>query len=189
VPHLSEANLHELAAARAAGRKVRRAISIANFDGWTLGALGALTFVFSLTDLPGLMLGVGMMGIAVIELRGAGRLRHLEPSAARTLGFNQLALGTLLFAYALWRIISVATGKGVYDAVGASDPQLAHMLQPVENLTRLVSFAVYAALMAIAVFAQGGLALFYFSRVKHVQEYVARTPAWIIAMQRAGISI
>jgi hypothetical protein len=162
---------------------------MASFDAWTVGIFGALTFAFSLTDLSGLMLGVGMMGMATIELRSAGRLRRMDPAAARTLGFNQLALGSLLFGYAIWRSITVASGKGVYDAVGASDPQLAHMLQPMENLTRLISYAVYAALMAIAVFAQGGMALFYFSRVKHVKVYVARTPAWIVAMQRAGISI
>ena len=189
VPHLSEENLQQLALARTGGRKVRRAISVASFDGWTIGVFAALTLLFSLTDLSGLFVGLGLGMIACIELRGANKLRRLEPKAVRMLAFNQIALGILLLVYSVWRIVVVMKSDGAYAAVGASDPQLARMLQPVENLTRMISLAVYAALIGIAVFAQGGLALFYFTREKHLQAYLMKTPAWIVAMQRAGITI
>jgi len=49
--------------------------------------------------------------------------------------------------------------------------------------------ALYGAMIAVALFAQGGLALFYFTRRKHIDAYLAKTPAWILAMQRGGIAL
>src|SRR5437762_3656804 len=90
VPQLSQDNLLQLAAARTTGRKLRRAISVASFDGWSIAIFAALTFVCSLTDLLGLLMAIGLGAIACIELRGANKLRRLEPGAIRVLGFNQL---------------------------------------------------------------------------------------------------
>jgi hypothetical protein len=188
-PQLSAEHLLDLQRARTALRKVRRAISVASFDGWTIGAFAALTLLFGLNSLSSVSIGLARGAIAYVELRGASQLRRLDPRAARTLGFNQLALGMVLIVYALWRTFSILRyGSGAYDVVSASDPQMAQMLQPVENLTRLISLAIYAALIVIGVFAQGGLALFYFTRAKHIEAYLAQTPAWIVAMQKAGLS-
>jgi len=188
-PYLSAENLRELSSARAASRKVRRAIAIASFDGWTIGVFGGLTLLFGLTDFSSIALGLGMGAVAFVELRGAGRLRRLEAGAARTLGFNQVALGTMLMLYAIWHIVAQLTGPSPYQAIKSSDAQLAHMLQPIEDLSRMVMIGIYSALIAIAFFAQGGLALFYFSRERHVQRYVTQTPAWIVTMQRTGIAL
>jgi len=78
-------------------------------------------------------------------------------------------------------------GVSPYAAYKSADPQLGRMLQPIENLTHLIAMALYGAMIAVALFAQGGLALFYFTRGKHIDAYLARTPAWILAMQRGGI--
>ena len=184
--HLSEENLRQLAVAQIGVRKIRRAISIANFDGWTIGAFAALTLLFGLTDPSSLLMGAGMGAIAFIELRGVHRLRRLDPRAPRTLGFNQLALATLLIVYSSWRLFALSRGGSLY---ADQDPQIAEMLQPVESLTRMISTTVYITLIAIAIFAQGGLALYYFTRGKHIQAYVTQTPGWIIAMQQAGVSL
>ncbi len=188
-PSLSEENLRQLAGARAGGKKVRRAISVANFDGWSIGAFGGLTLLFGITDPTSIILGLGMLAVAWIELRGATALRRLEPQAARTLGMNQLALAALLILYSFWRIYTVSTGPGPYESIKAQDAQMARMLQPIESLTRVVSLAVYVLLILIAIFAQGGLALYYFSRVKHIEAYVSKTPPWIIKLQQAGMNL
>ena len=60
------------------------------------------------------------------------------------------------------------------------------MLAPVEDLTRMLSVAVYGGVIAFALFAQGGMALYYFTRGKHVRAYLAETPAWVVTVQRAG---
>ena len=188
-PAISEEQLRQLTGARVGSRKLRRAIFVANFDGWSIGAFGVLTLLFGLTDPSSIIMGLGMGTIAWIELRSAGGLRRLDPHAARTLGLNQLALAALLILYALWRIYAVSTGAGSYEAIKASDPQMAHMLQPIEDLTHVVSLALYAVLILIAIFAQGGLALFYFTRVKHIETYLSRTPAWIVKLQQTGITL
>src|SRR5438270_11115905 len=64
-PHLSDENLLQLAAARTASRKVRRAISVASFDGWTIGAFAALTLLFGITVYLCNMMGFGL-GVIVL---------------------------------------------------------------------------------------------------------------------------
>jgi hypothetical protein len=189
-PHLSPENLQQLQVARLAMRKVRRAASMAAFDGWTVGSFGALTFLLGLPDLSSILLGLGMVAIAFVEIRGGNRLKRLDASAARMLAWNQVVLGTLLLIYSLWRIFAVMRAPSGYgEALAGSDPQLQEMLAPVEGLTRVVMMTVYAALIAIAIFGQGSMALYYYSRRKHVESYLTHTPPWIIAMQRAGVSV
>ena len=161
---------------------------MASFDGWSIGVFGGLTLLFGLTDFSSIALGLGMGVVAFIELRGAGRLRRLEAGAARTLGFNQVALGTMLMLYAMWHIVAQLTGPSPYQSIKSSDAQLARMLQPIEDLSRMLTIAIYIAVIAIAFFAQGGLALFYFTRDKHLRDYLSRTPDWILTMQRSGIA-
>ena len=36
-----------------------------------------------------------------------------------------------------------------------------------------------------ALLAQGGLALYYLRRRRHVIDYLAHTPPWVVALQRA----
>lgn len=185
-PVLTPQHLHELVDAEARGRKIGRAVALARFDGWSVGGFGLLTLLFGLTDPSSLLLGGLMAVVAVIELRAAGSLRRLEPRAARTLGLNQIALGALLVAYAMWRMYREMTGAGAYAEVAATDARLAEMLKPVEDLTRLAAVGLYAGVVAFAFLAQGGMALFYFTRAKHVRHFLAHTPAWVVTVRSAS---
>ena len=185
-PVLSEHHLRQLAAARLTGRKIGRAVAIARFDGWSIAVFAGLTLLFGFTSVAGVVMAAGLGVIAFFELRGAAALRRLEPAAARSMGINQLALGALLIGYALWRIYRELTGPGQYAEYAAADPQLGQMLAPIENLTRVVALAANAGLIAVSVLAQGGLAAYYFSRVKHIHAYLAQTPAWVVAVQKSG---
>jgi hypothetical protein len=170
--------------------RVRRAANVASFDGWTIAVFGALTLLVGLTDPISIVMGLGLLAVAVVELRFGARLRRLDPDAPKALAWNQLALGSLLFAYAAWRLSVVLRGGGSeYASIIASDPDLAKMLGPIEGLTRMIMTTVYATLMAVGVFGQGSLALYYFTRRAHLRVYLAHTPPWIIEMQRAGVSI
>ena len=183
---LSAEHLRELAAAQVRGRKVGRAVAVANFDGWSVATFAFLTFLLGITSPASILLG-GLMGVvAFVELRAARSLKRLQPEAARTLGLNQIALGSLLAAYAVWKIYRELTGAGDYAEIAATDAQLAEMLKPVESLTRLFTLAVYGGLVAFAALAQGGMALYYFTREKHVRAYVTQTPPWVITVQQAG---
>lgn len=188
-PQLSPEHHRQLAIARKAVRKLRRTISVASFDGWTVAVFAALTLLTSITDPSGLFMGLGMAAVAFVELNSVGRLRQLDTRATRTLALNQIALASILTLYALWRLHTEMTGVSPYQAYKSADPQIARMLQPVENLTHLVSMALYGAMIAVAFFAQGGLALFYFTRGKHIDAYLAQTPRWIIEMQKSGVAL
>jgi hypothetical protein len=53
----------------------------------------------------------------------------------------------------------------------------------------MISHAVYGSLILIAVFAQGSMALYYFTRVRLIRNYVAITPEWIVTLQKAGFAL
>ena len=185
-PALSPEHLRELVEAQKRGRKIARALAVARFDGWSIATFGFLTFLLGITSPSSVLIG-GLMGvIAFIELRSAAALKRLRPEAARTLAINQIALGSLLAAYAAWKIYREVTGAGDYAEIAATDAQLAEMLKPVESLTRLFTLALYGGLIAFAFVAQGGMALYYFTREKYFRAYVEQTPAWVITVQQTG---
>ncbi|HEY2588199.1 MAG TPA: hypothetical protein VGI81_20820 [Tepidisphaeraceae bacterium] len=188
-PQFSGENLKQLAAARAASRKIRRAVSVASFDGWTIAACGALTIGLGLGDVTSIAIGVVLGAIAFVELRSAAQLKRLKVEATRTLALNQLALATLLIVYAVWRLYVTSRPGALSAELGVNDPDVASMLGSVEDLTHLIMRAVYGGLIAIAVFAQGGLAWYYFTRTKHLKTYLAETPAWIITLQEQGVAL
>jgi hypothetical protein len=187
-PPLTEAHLRQLAEAANRARAIRRAAAVARFDGWTVGAFAALTLLFSVGSVSGMLVGAAMAAAAAVELRTAERLRRFDPRAARMLARNQLALAATLILYALFQTHAELTGAGSFAAVTGADPQLAQMLRPVEGLARLVALATYGALIAVALLAQGGLALYYRRCSRRVIDYLAHTPPWVVAVQRADAS-
>jgi hypothetical protein len=188
-PTLTPEHLDQLTTARTQSKKIRRAIAVAAFDGYTIATFAGLTLLTGLTDPASILLGLAMSAVAIIELRAGNKLRRLNPAAAKTLGFNQLAFAAVLIVYAITRLIAAYHAPSPYQAYKSADPAMAKMLNPIEDLSRLVNVGIYAAMIGIACVAQGGLALYYFSRAKHLHRYVHTTPQWILTMQRAGVSL
>lgn len=180
-------HFRQIADARMAWKRIRRAVGVARFDGWTIGLFGGLTLLFGLTSPSGLAIGVGMLAIAAVELWGAARLSRLDASATRMLGFNQIAIAIMLTAYAAWSLYAAAYGPAATSAMTADEREVASMLGPVDELTRQIQYLIYGILIIVAVFGQGSLALYYFTRARHVRAYLAQTPPWIIEMQKAGV--
>jgi len=58
--------------------------------------------------------------------------------------------------------------------LGLSTSELNDQLSTVQN----------TGLIAVALLVQGGTALYYFSRQKHLLRYLQQTPPWIQQMQR-----
>ena len=52
---LTPEHLQQLAAARALGRKLARAVSVAMFDGWSIATL-TVTFLLGLMSVPGMLM-------------------------------------------------------------------------------------------------------------------------------------
>jgi hypothetical protein len=186
---LSAAHLREMHDARLRAKKIRRCVTVANFDGWSVGVFGALTLLFGVFSVVGWVLGGGMIAIAYVELSTVPRIKQLDPKAARRLGWNQLALASLLLGYAGWSLYGAWFGPDPLAATIAAAPETAEMLAPYSAIARLISVAVYVALAAVAIFAQGGTALYYFTREKHIRAYREQTPGWIIEMQQSGAQL
>jgi hypothetical protein len=182
---LSPQQHQEWIQARQRGKKVRRAVRSARFQGWSIGIFAALTILFSLSDPPGLLLGIGMAVVAWMQFAGARRLAALDAPAARMLGWNQLALGGMLVLYALWKLMHAGDAPLPPEVLAAgAGANLGPMLQSVQDLTRLIMVVVYATVALVAVVGQGWMAWYYFSRQSHIRRYVAQTPAWIANLQR-----
>jgi len=184
--HLTPQQMRELAEARAAHKYVRRAITVATFDGWTIAVFGIASCLCGIGDIPSMVVGLGLGGLAYIELRGAAQLRRLEQSAPRRLGFNQILLGTLLAMYSIWKIYQELHGPSPFNMLSQADP---HMGKKFEDMAHSLSIAIYGCLIIFAVIAQGGAALFYFTREKYLRDYRQRTPAWILQMQKSGVMV
>lgn len=188
-PQLSEQNFAQLAEARRAWRKIGRAVGVATFDGWTMGVFGALTFLMGMTSIPSILLGIGMCGVAFVELRGADGLKKLRPGVTGRLALNQLALAAMLTIYSLWCIWGQWHGAGPFAQEAATDPDVAVMLQQYEHITRLIPLVLYGGIILVATVGLGAMAWYYHTRGQLLRAYLERTPSWILKMQEAGITI
>jgi hypothetical protein len=186
-PGLTPEQLKQIADARLRSKKIRKGVSVAMFDGWTVGLFGGLTLLFGMFSPVAWILGVGMIVVAYVELRGAKRMRLLDPQAPRMLAWNQVVLGGLLLAYASYSLWTIYTGRTDLQSEIAKYPELTDTLGDMDRLAKLIGLLVYGTLMAVAIFGQGGTALFYLSRKKHIEAYLRETPHWIIEAQRSGM--
>src|SRR3954471_665037 len=103
---LSPQQLAELVEARKRGTKIRRAVSVAKFDAWTIAIFAGLTMLSAIFSVWGAILGIGMGIVAFVEFKGVERLRRLDPTVAKTLAINQCCLGGLLLIYAIYSILT-----------------------------------------------------------------------------------
>jgi len=186
-PTLAPEQLRDLADARKRSKPIRSAITVAKFDGITVALFGGLTFLsVAFGSIWGLILGAGMCTIAYIELQGAQRLRRLDVTAPKTLALNQVCLGLLLLSYAIYSIFTA--GASIDATLKEAGPDVTNMFgNDIKSLTQLITFLVYGTLAAVAIFGQGGTALYYLSRRKYIEAYLAQTPPWIIQAQQAGM--
>jgi hypothetical protein len=177
----------QLAAATIGWTKLRRAAAYASFDAWSMAALGLLSLLCgAYSSVSGLFVSAVLLVAAYVEFRGVARLRRLDLTALPHLAYNQLGLAGALIIYGIFSLIQIAHGGGLVATVneqlsaagsGSAGPEAQEMV--VEALELM-----YILLIAFAIFVQGGTALFYLSRRKHLQNYLESTPEWIQQMHR-----
>jgi hypothetical protein len=56
----------------------------------------------------------------------------------------------------------------------------------VTGLTHQIMLLLYGSLI-VAAAVEAGMAWYYYSRGRYLREYLARTPTWILNMQKAGM--
>jgi hypothetical protein len=57
-----------------------------------------------------------------------------------------------------------------------------------DELYRLVLVAFYGTVVVLSIVFQGGTALYYGTRRKYIERYVAETPAWVRDLHRTTLS-
>jgi hypothetical protein len=128
------------------------------------------------------------MGVtAYFQFVGGNRVAKLDASAARMLGWNQLALGAMLVLYALWGLLHASSAPLPPELLAAGAGQnLGPMFQSAKDIATLIAMIVYATVAVAAILGQGWAAWYYFSRGKYIRRYVVETPAWVADLQRAA---
>ncbi|HEY7087279.1 MAG TPA: hypothetical protein VH518_04270, partial [Tepidisphaeraceae bacterium] len=63
-------HIAQIAAARARGKKIRRAIVVSALSGWTTLVFAVFTILFSFSSFTGMVLGIGMCIVSIIEFKG-----------------------------------------------------------------------------------------------------------------------
>jgi hypothetical protein len=187
VSPLSDENRRELSLARERSGRIRRAARVAGFNGWATALVALLSAPFALFSATSLVTTVALAVVACIEFRGRKRLLEFDPSAAMLLGLNQLGLLAMIIAYCLWTIHSSLYGANSVTVQLRAFAELEATLGSLEDidaLCRQLVVALYGSIIAISVVFQGFNSLYYFSRRKHVEAFLAETPAWIRDFQR-----
>ncbi len=184
---LTQAEQDTVAAAHARAKKLRKAARVAAFNGWVTGIFAAVSAPFALFSLPGFLVTVGLSVVAYNEFRGRRRLLAFDRSGPVLLGWNQLGFLTLILSYCIWMLITAFTGEGPFAAELRAKPELAVAFDDLASFDQLYLWlvtAVYGTVMVLSVLFQGLNSLYYFSRRKHVDDYIRETPAWVLELQR-----
>ena len=178
---LNATHRRELAAARDRAKPIRKAARVATFNGYTTGAIAVLSAPYALTDLSGLALMIGMTLVAYNEFRGRKRMLQFDPRGAEMLGWNQLGLLAMIVVYCLLTL---------YQTLGATGPLTTELKNyadidsilgspgSFEQLYKNVTIAMYGSAIGLSFLFQGGNAIYYFTRRRHIQDFVAETPEW-----------
>ncbi|MBC8354089.1 MAG: hypothetical protein H8E66_19020 [Planctomycetes bacterium] len=178
----------ELALANERAKKIRKAAGVAAFNGWMTGIFALTSAPFAPFSIAGFMVTVGLSIVAYNEFRGRKGLLRFDVSAPRLLGWNQVGFLAMIIVYCLWMIFAGLTGDGPFAAELEANPELGQVLDGVDGLDyiyKLIVLAVYGTVAVLSAIFQGWNAYYYFSRRKHVEDYVSETPDWVIDVQRA----
>lgn len=186
-PTLGAAQQRELADANRRARTVRRAAGVAAFNGWTTGLLAACSAPFAWFGAVNLLIAGGLGVVAFNEFRGRRRLLRFDPSGAALLGWNQLGFLAGIVAYCLWRVAAGFFGEGPFAAELAAKPELRQVFDSAEGFDaayRVAIVAFYGLVIVLSLLFQGGNAVYYFTRRRHVGAYLRDTPEWVVRLQR-----
>ena len=172
-----------------ARRKLRSAARTATVSAGTTLAIAVLALLAAaLQRTPtAFLVAAALSAIGVVEWVGGRRLRRASPSATGMLAANQLAFLGLIVLYC---VVQMATFSPAAWKAAAVSPEFRTQLSAMPDVQRdidgqidrwapLAVYGFYGLVILLSAAAQGGLALYYFTRRKHVAAFTAATPEWI----------
>ncbi|MGH7244418.1 MAG: hypothetical protein ACREJD_13490 [Phycisphaerales bacterium] len=182
---LSGEHLNQISDARKRAKKILRAAGMAWLSGWSMAVFAALSLAFAfMSDWSAWTIGIGLAVCAANELRGGAMLKGMNPRGASILGWNQVFLGVLIVAYALWSLYSTSKSPALASlAQGTGDPGIDAMAK---ELTTVVTWALYGTMVVVGFVVPGLTAIYYFTRGPLVTAFRRETPDWVLEVIRRG---
>ncbi len=190
---LTEAHFRLLRQAAETRRPIRSAARTARSSAITIlvvGAIGIPILIFSPSWL-GLLVVAGICTVGVIEYIGSRRMRRADPSAAAFLACNQFAFMTLIVAYCVIQMLTFSPAKSRAALISPDVEELLSQAGYGQEASRqldvwapIVTYGFYSFVIVLSVGFQGGLALYYLTRRRHLQALQRSTPEWIARLFR-----
>jgi hypothetical protein len=134
-------------------------------------------------DMVSLVLGVALGVITFNELRGGRLLKAFRPGGAKLLGWNQLALGVVVVAYASWSMVATLRSPALAQVGSTGDPDMDRTLA---GLQGVLAYGVYGTIAVIGAVVPALTAWYYFSRGRLIRAMVAQTSPWVLEAIRAA---
>jgi hypothetical protein len=108
------------------------------------------------------------------------------------LGWNQIGLLAMIVGYCLWMLYSSSNDASRVSAELKAYADVDAALGAAggfEALFKQVVLILYGGVIALSAVFQGGTALYYFTRRRHVEDFVAETPAWVRDVQSGTLPV
>jgi hypothetical protein len=187
---LTEGQFMAIRQGAAAYRTVKGVAHVAGMSGSSTLTIGVLAVAVLVLMPPvtavNAVIALGVCAIGVVELLGRKGIQRAEPSAARLLGFNQLAFLALITAYCVYQIATFSP-KEFQEHMVSPDaqtaltqlPNMQALVKDLERAAPMLNAAFYGVVILLSVLMQGGLARYYFTRRKRIEAYRSATPAWV----------
>ena len=177
---LTPEQLQYLQAAGNSYRIIRKTAGVALFSGVTslilgIGSVGCLGISH---DSLGIFATLVLLTVGVVELVGRQRLLNGNPRALRLLAFNQLGFLAAIAIYCVTQIVTFSA-KSLTQSLNsqlreAGGGDLGNLIDP--QMAQSLNTTLYVSVLVVAIASQGGLALYYWRRQKHLDAYLTAEP-------------
>ncbi len=189
---LSQADMAAIAYAITLRKPLVRAAHIARASAIStlLIAAIALPCLLIWPSLSGLIIAAGLATVGIIELKASPQVLAAKAGIHRTLARNQLCLLGIIILYCAIQMITFSTEDAKNAALSpdtrAQLSALPDMQQSIDGMIEkwaaLFQYGLYGAVILISVLCQGGLAYYYFSRRRIIEQFNASTPPWVLRL-------
>jgi len=180
---LSQSQQDEVTAAHLRAGKIRKAASVAGFNGWVTAIIAVCSAPFALFSLSGFLVMAGLSLVAYNEFKGRQRLLQFDLKSPAFLGWNQVGFLAMIAIYCIWMIVVGLSSESPFAAEMKASPEIREVLGSVDDLDQLYRITVvafYGTVIALSAVFQGLNAFYYFTRQKYVEAYVKDTPDWVL---------
>ncbi len=167
-------------------KPIARARKMAAFNGWVTGFFAVCCYLTACFGVVSLILAIALSVVAYNEFRGRKLLGQMKPNATTLLGYNQVGFVVVIMSYAGWMIVNAVTAPAASEQYAQYGQQISDMMSPHDSFITNITILVYVLVGSLGLIFQGANAMYYFTRKKSLQKYLAETPDWIVELQIAS---